>query len=350
MIRRSIAFCILIFMVVGAAHAATNDTPSETMRIVTITDDFGDTITIEGTPQRIISLAPSNTEILFALGIGDRVVGVTDYCNYPPEVEMIDRVGGYSTVNIEKVISLEPDLILGYFGNTEDVINHLKDLGFNVVAFHPATISDVLDDILIIGTATGAESQAQILVEDSRQRIETVITKTSTSTSRPSVVHVVWNDPIYVSGNATFQNEMIEIAGGVNAYPEITGWEVVSLESFIERNPDIIIANSGSGMGGGSEDMIADYFRKEPRFQEVNAVKNNHIYVIDADTVDRAGPRIINALELFSSFIHPELVAEETSATVPPQTTPASASPYLVLLTMGAILIALCAFCTRRGR
>ena len=137
-------------------------------RSVTVTDDFGEIITIRGTPQRIVSLAPSNTEILYALDLDDRVVGVTDYCNYPPEAADKPRVGGYSTVNIEKVIAAEPDLVLAALGNTEDVVNRLRSLGLTVVSLNPLTVEDVLHDIELLGVVTGQEEEASTLVGELR--------------------------------------------------------------------------------------------------------------------------------------------------------------------------------------
>ncbi len=201
-------------------------------RSVTVTDDFGEIITIRGTPQRIVSLAPSNTEILYALDLDDRVVGVTDYCNYPPEAADKPRVGGYSTVNIEKVIAAEPDLVLAALGNTEDVVNRLRSLGLTVVSLNPLTVEDVLHDIELLGVVTGQEEEASTLVGELRARVEAVTGKTETLEEKPSVTHVVWYDPIWVSGRDTFQDEVIRMAGGVNVFDQVDGWGIVSLEEL----------------------------------------------------------------------------------------------------------------------
>jgi len=270
-------------------------------------DDFGYKTTIHGIPQRIISLAPSNTEILFALGLGDKVVGVTDYCNYPAEAEKINKVGGYSTVNTEKVIAANPDLIIASFGNTAEAATQLRGMGFTVIALNPETFHDVIEDIRIVGRATGTETRANEVADSMQEQINAITEKSGDVKNRPSVAHIVWYDPIWVSGNHTFQNEMFEMAGGENAFPDIEGWAIVSLEKFITKNPDILIVNTGSGMGESGKDIIYDHIMNEARFQNLDAVKNKRVYLVDSDIIDRGGPRLIDALEITASCIHPEI-------------------------------------------
>jgi iron complex transport system substrate-binding protein len=271
---------------------------------VTVTDDMGTTVTINGTPQRIISLSPSNTEILYALGLGDRVVGVTEYCNYPPEALDKPKIGGFNTVNIEKVIALRPDLIVAAFGNGEATINNLRSLGYTVVSLDPGTLEDVLGNIRLVGQVTGAGDNATRLAGDLEQRIDAVEERIGATKDRPKVAHVIWNDPIYVSGNGTFQDELIKLAGGENAFRRVEGWNVAGIEDFIRVDPDVLIVNKGTGMGG-QEDIIVQFFRSEPRFSGVSAIRNNRIYPVDTDMVDRAAPRIVDVLEQFAEDIHP---------------------------------------------
>lgn len=288
-------------------------TPGE--HAITIIDDFGEAITIRGVPKRIVSLGPSNTEILYALGLGDRVIGVTDYCNYPEEAREKAKVGGYSTVNLEKVVALEPDLVLAAFGNTEDAIERLRGLGLTVVSLNPETIEDVLSDIELIGEITGKETEASVCTDGLNQRIRAVTEKTVALKERPSVAQVVWYDPIWVSGNRTFQDELIRMAGGENAFDASDGWTIVGLEEFFTTDPQYVIVNSGTGMGDSSYDILHDFFTKEPRFQNLSAVRNGHIYTIDADIISRGGPRIVDALEVVANDLHPELF--NTSTPVP---------------------------------
>lgn len=267
-----------------------------------VTDDTGATVTIASPPQRIVSLAPSNTEILFALGVGDRVVGVTDYCNYPPEALEIPKVGGYSTVNVEKVIALHPDLVIAAYGNGKELIENLRSFGIPVISLHPANLDDVLDSIVLVGTATGDVESATTLAGELSRRIRAVEMEAEGSDYHPRVAHIIWSDPLYVSGNGTFQDELIRLAGGKNAFSHVEGWKNVGIEDFIAADPEVLIVNKGSGMGGG-EDAIAQYFREEPRFGRVSAIRDQRIFLVDSDTVDRAGPRIVDALEQFATDI-----------------------------------------------
>jgi len=268
----------------------------------TVTDDYGTTVTIAGTPERIVSLAPTNTEVLFALGLGDRVVGVTDYCNYPTEATTKPKIGGFSTVNVEKVAALNPDLVIASEGNGAELVDHLRKLNMTVIATGPKNVTGILNDITLVGDATGDRDNASALVLSLEARINATETNASALAAHPKVAHIIWNDPVYVSGNGTFQDELIAMAGGTNAFSDKTGYATVGTEEFIAANPDILIVNSGTGMGG-SEDSVAQYFENETRFANVAAIKNHHVYVIDSDMVDRAGPRIVDALEIIAADI-----------------------------------------------
>ncbi|MFA7563266.1 MAG: helical backbone metal receptor, partial [Methanoculleus sp.] len=278
-----------------------------TWQPVTIIDDYGETVRLDTMPVRIVSLAPANTEILFALGLGDRVVGVTDYCNYPEEATTKPKVGGYSTVNIERVVAAQPDLVVGAFGNTEEAINRLKSLGLTVITLSPDSVEGTLHDIRLTGKATDTEVEAERLAASMEARIDAVQEKTKSVTRPPTVAHVIWYDPIWVSGSITFQDELITLAGGTNAFPELEGWQIVSLERFITTDPEVIVVNSGTGMGSEGVDLIYRYFMNEPRLKTMKAIQQNRVYIIESDLIDRGGPRLVDALEEVAADIHSDL-------------------------------------------
>jgi iron complex transport system substrate-binding protein len=317
---------------VSPAMVDTTQVP-DSDHMVTVIDDYGHEVTMSHTPERIVSLAPSNTEILFALGLGDRIVGVTDYCNYPPEANTIEKVGGYSTPNVEKILATKPDLVVGAFGNTEEVYSYLTGLDLTVLALNPQSIEDVIEDIDLVGRATGTEERAAEITGNLQQRIDAITQKASNVPNRPTVVHVVWYDPLWVSGGDTFQDEMFEMAGGENAFPEIEGWSTVTMETFITRNPDVIIVNEGTGMGEAGKNLIYEYIINEPRLRNLDAVKNGRVYIVNSDVIDRGGPRIVDALEVVASYIHPELFE------APPTATPAQgpSSPGFGLIALPAL-------------
>ena len=270
-----------------------------------VVDDLGRTVNIEEIPQRIISLAPSNTEILFALGLGDRVVGVTEYCNYPEEATAKPKVGGFSTVDIEKVVSLEPDLILATRIHSKTVIPALEELGLTVAALAPGCIDEVLNSITLVGKITGQDKQASRLVNDLRTRTESVANKTRNlaPNQRPKVLYLTWHDPLMTAGTETLTDDIISKAGGQNIAYDISGHKAIDLETIIHRDPQVIIASVGMGAG---EDLPWQYVNTEPRLKNTQALVNNRVYKIDGDLIHRPGPRIVEALEQMAQFIHPE--------------------------------------------
>ena len=271
-----------------------------------VVDDLGRTVTINQTPQRIISLAPSNTEILFALGLGDRVVGVTEYCNYPEAATAKPKVGGFSTVDIEKVVSLEPDLVLATHIHGKTVIPALEEVGLTVFALAPDSIDGVLNGIALVGTITGQHKQALQLVDSLRTRIETVASKTRNLApdQRPTVLYLTWHNPLMTAGSGTLADDLIDKAGGQNIAYDISGDKAIDLETVVHRDPQVIIASVGMGTG---EDLPWQYAKTEPRLENTQALVNRRVYMIDGDIVHRPGPRITDALDLMAQFIHPEI-------------------------------------------
>jgi len=277
-----------------------------TSSAIEITDQLGRTVKLDRIPQRIISLAPSNTEILFALGLGDKVVGVSDYCNYPSEVQEKPSIGGFSTPNIEEVVALSPDLILATSIHEKRIIPQLEEKGMTVFALTPKTLDEVLEAITLAGEITGKEERASGLVAQMRNRIKAVTDKTDSLSQeqRLRVFYLTWHDPLMTCGAGTHHDELIRLAGGTNIARELTGYADISLEAVIQANPEVIIA--GVGMGSG-KDLSFQYVRTESRLRNVDARINHRVYSINIDLVGRPGPRIIDALEKFAQFIHPEL-------------------------------------------
>jgi iron complex transport system substrate-binding protein len=269
---------------------------------ITATDDAGTVITLNTTPVRIVSLAPSNTEILAALGLLDRVVAVTDVCNYPTEVANITRIGGYSAISIENVAASRPDLVIASDITPQETTKRLRELGMTVVVVSPRNIGDMIRDLHMVGTLTGTESRAGVLADNLSARLA-LVASAAPASQRPTIAHVVWNSPLYVSGNDTLQNDVIEYAGGTNVFSDKSGWGTVSLEEFLIRNPDIIIVSGGGGMDNESRDVILEDFMTSPQYASLSAVKNHRVYAVDADVISRAGPRIIDAVELVAAII-----------------------------------------------
>ncbi len=301
--RRRLAFLGVLLVVSLAvtlfAAACTNPIGHKPMQV---TDDLGRTVTIAKIPQRIVSLAPSNTEILFALGLGDKVVGVTDSDNYPPAVQNIERVGGaYSaeSTNFEKIVALKPDLVLTI--NVASVISQLDKLGIPTVALQPKDMAGVLHDITLVGQITGTTDKANALVSSLNQRIKAVTDVVSTipQTERPTVFYQVSTD-LWTTGPGSFQDSIIQMAGGVNVAQDLgQPWGQYSLETLVAKNPDVIIT------------PFPDVYQKlkggaMPGWENIKAVKTGRVYLIDADIMSRPGPRLVDALEQVARDLWPD--------------------------------------------
>ena len=276
---------------------------------IEVTDQLGRVVKLEGIPQRIISLAPSNTEILFALGLADRLVGVTDYCNYPPEAQDKPSIGGFSTPNMEEILALSPDLVLAADIHKTSIIPQLEERGISVLALTPITIDEVLEAIALIGEFTGVEEEASQLLADMQSRIDQITGQTNTLSEeeRPGVLYFVWHDPLMAACADTFQDDLIQKAGGINLAGDLSDYATISLEMVLQADPAIMMVGISHG---SDEDLTLQFIETEPRLRETDARQNDRVYEIDGDIASRAGPRLVDALEQFARFIHPELFSE----------------------------------------
>lgn len=273
-------------------------------RPVAITDDLGRRVKLESIPQRIVSLAPSNTEILFALDLGNRVVAVTDMCDYPEEAKTKPQLSGFEP-SIEFIVGLNPDLVLA-IGEYPELIFKLERVGLTVVALQPKGIDGILADIELIGRITRTETKAQSLTANLRERIEAVTSRTETVSSRPRVFYVVGVDPDpsspWVAGPGSFIDELITLAGGQNiAHEALAPWVQLSMEYILSADPEVII------VANGKHGLSIEKVSRMPGYESMTAVKKGAVYEVDSDPGTRPGPRIAHGLEEMARVIHPEL-------------------------------------------
>jgi iron complex transport system substrate-binding protein len=296
-----VLLALVIIPLVSCNSSPTSTTPAA----ISFTDQLGRTVTLDSVPQRLISMSPADTEILFALGLGDRVVAVTEYCDYPPETAGKPTIGGFYNPNIEEIVALSPDLVFAAPIHKDQVIPQLEAKGIKVLAVTPVNVEQVLEAIILVGQVTGVEKTAKSLTANMRQRIQAVTDKTAglTTEERPEVLYLVWHDPLYAAGANTFHDELIKMAGGVNMVTE-PDYPGINLETVIEASPDIILAGIGMGEGGDAPLIFA---REEARLRETSARQHNRVHGVDSEIVDRSGPRLVDALEEFARLIHPEL-------------------------------------------
>ena len=276
-----------------------------------MTDDRGYVTTLTSYPERIISIAPSNTEILFALGLDDKVVGITEYCNYPYnftawfEAGNITNIGGYFTPNMEAIVSLEPDLLLAAHG-MEDLVDDLREVyGYKVLILDPKSLDDVLNDFMLVGRATNSIDEATALVSVCQNKWDAVNTKIAEVTSKPTVYYETWYDPIWTIGSETWENGLIEAAGGINIFVN-DPLEHFSTndEAIIQLSPEVILLPFGHGYGPpfwGSFTQV----KERPGWSTVNAVQNDNLYEINADMIARSGPRAFDVLGILAEIFHP---------------------------------------------
>jgi len=300
------AFFLALLLVLGFLWGCSPATQRTTASPMEITDQLGRTVKLDKVPQRIISLAPSNTEVLFALGLADRIVAVTDYCDYPPEAKQKPKIGGFSNPNIESIIALSPDLILAASIHEKGVIPQLEEKELTVFALTPKTMDEIQQAITLVGSITGKEKEAAALVDDMKKRIKAITDKTSglTALRRPRAMYLVWHDPLMTAGAKTLQDELIAKAGGLNIAQGLTDYAKISLEAVIQADPEVMIAGVGHGSG---EDLTFQFLNTESRLKDTAARRNNRVFGVDANQVSRPGPRAVAALEELAKFIHPEL-------------------------------------------
>ena len=265
---------------------------------VTVKDSEGTEITIETEPEKVISLAPNITEMMFELGAGDRLAGRTDYCDYPKEALEIVSVGTLQEPDIEKIVSLEPDLVIASTHFSEESEKQLSDLGIKVlVLYEEHEIDGVYTMLETLGTVMNAQEQATTAIND----MKAVMDETKAAVSgleTPSVYYVVgfgeYGD--YTAGGDTFISQLITLAGGENIAKEVQGWSY-SLESLIEADPDIIILPEG---------MKADFIAS-PNYSSLSAVVNDQVYEIDQNQLERQGARNADAVLALAGIFYPDV-------------------------------------------
>jgi len=265
-------------------------------------DELGRKVEVKGPPQRIVSVAPSVTEILFALGLGEKIVGVSTYCNYPPEALTKEKVGGYITPSMEKIIALRPDLVIQTAdGDLKTFVSRLAGLGIPVYITNPRSIPDILNAILKIGEVTFSLPAAQDLVAAMRGKIRAVQDKVK-GLPRPRVLHTLSVDPLVSSGKGTFVNDLISMSGGENVAENAKGKHpLLSMEEVVARDPQVIVLSTMFV----NEPMAAQK-KWWSRHREISAVRMGRIYVIQADLILRPSPRIVDGLAEMVQAIHPE--------------------------------------------
>ena len=269
----------------------------------TFKDEVGREVVIPDVPTRIVSLAPNITEILYALSLGDRIVGVTEFSDYPRQAQQKPKVGTYVDFNIERIVALRPDLIIAtYGGNPKPAVLRLEELGFAVYVTRVKSVEGMLNMIEHIGMITHTRERAAAIVNRLKKRIREVTDKVRHA-PRPIVFLQISAKPLMTVGGGSFHDQVIELAGGRNlARASTVRYPKYSIEDVLHKEPDYILISTME-REGLFEQQKADWMR----WQNIPAVLNDRICFINSDLIDRASPRIVDGIEELARLIHPEL-------------------------------------------
>ncbi|MGN6757841.1 MAG: ABC transporter substrate-binding protein [Thermomicrobiales bacterium] len=285
-----------------AASPAGAATPRVTTYPLTIKDDAGRDVTFAHAPMHIISLAPSNTEILYALGLADRVVGVDDNSDYPAEAKAKPKVGGFAGTNLEQVVALQPDLILASGITAPDLLTALTGRNLTVVVLNPPDLPGVLADLSLVGQLADVNAQAAQVRGGLEARIAAVATRLKNATTKPRVFFELDPTQFYTAGPHSFVDDLITRAGGTNiAADASTPYPTLSVEQIIAKDPEVII------LSDENQGVTPESVKARAGWSGVSAVKNGRIAALNPDLTNRPGPRVVDALEQLALAIHPEL-------------------------------------------
>jgi iron complex transport system substrate-binding protein len=270
----------------------------QTVYPITLKDGAGRSVTIAAEPKRIISVAPSNTEMVFALGKGSLLVGRSDFDDFPAEAKSVESIGGFFPPNFEKIVSLKPDLMLLVAGSVADRDKLVNDYKINVFVVDPQNFAALYESIGTLGQVLNSQEAATKVVGEMQKSVKEITDKTAKATTKPKVFYEVWNEPLMTAGTDTFVDELITMAGGINAGGDVKGWAPYSLEKLQAGNPDLLITG---------KDQV-DKVKGRKGWEGIKAVKESKVLsVSDPNLVVRPGPRLVLGLKWFAETLHPEL-------------------------------------------
>lgn len=300
-----LSLSLLILAGCGPEGNISNSREGEQSFLATLTDDLGREVVIEHKPERIVSLAPSKTEMLFALGLGEYMVGVSEYCDYPDAALDKPKAGSFSQPNIEQIVALDPHLIVAV-PLQEEELARLMELDLPVLVLSPDTVEEIYHSLRQLGEATGVVEEAHLLVEQMQTRIGEVSDRVAelSQGERKRVYYEVYADPLMSVGSTSVIHELIEQAGGDNIFADVdTAYPKISAEAVVDRDPDVIIFPNFHG----TEGFLADEIYSRPGWDATTAVKQERVVGIDPDIISRSGPRVVEAIEQLAVLIYPDI-------------------------------------------
>jgi iron complex transport system substrate-binding protein len=311
--RFGAAASVLVAVLVTAASCGTRSRQEHKSgdALVEETDVLGYVLRLDAYPARIVSTAPSNTEIVLQLGCRDRLVGISRFYGYPELVEGITRVGGYYDPNIETILALKPDLVLVARGISQEILDKMRDLDLPVFCLDTVDLDSLYRDVATVGRLLGVEEKAAALVEGVKAGIAEVTAKTRDlpESERPRVFWLGQEQPLLTAGPGNMVHTLLGLAGGVNVAADAEKpWPAYSLETLLVADPQVIIADADGLMGGEmSADELLRRLRADPIWSKLSAVKEGRVYLVPTDLIGQPTPRVVEGLRLLAGYLHPEL-------------------------------------------
>jgi len=288
------------------ADKSSQGNAKSTVYPLTVQDADGQTLTFDQAPQRIVSVSPAETEILFALGLGERIVGVSDYDDYPEEAMAKPKMGGIVTPNEEAILSAAPDLVIGGISLDEQAAGRLRELGLKLYRTNPKTLDDVIANILQIGIITDAQGRAEEAAAAMREDIRTVTEAVARITEEERKRVYAEFSPGWTVGSGEFLDELIRLAGGVNIAGDTEGWNRVDEEKVIRDDPEVILYAAGLtdfDSGKALEELI----KSRGGWSGITAIREGRLIPLDMNIMVRPGPRLTQALQEIARGLYPEL-------------------------------------------
>ena len=301
---------ILVFSTILLAACSSQLTTTPTSESSPIEDGLGRELILDEPAQRVVSLAPSNTEILFAVGAGDQVIGRDEFSDYPDQANTLPSVGGgFGDYNLEAIVDLEPDLVLAAEINTPEQVKAMEDLGLTVFLLpNPISLEEMYGNLLTVAKLTGHESETEELVEELRDRVSQVEMGIESAEDQPTAFYELdATDPSapWTAGSGTFIDTLITMAGGVNIASDMEGQYLqISVEELLVRDPQVIL------LGDSAYGVTAESLSERPGWNNISALLNGRIYAFDDNLVSRPGPRLVDGLEELARLLHPKLFAD----------------------------------------
>ena len=301
---------ILLFSIILLVACSSQLTTTPTLQSSPIEDGLGRELILDEPAQRVVSLAPSNTEILFAVGAGDQVIGRDEFSDYPDQANTLPSVGGgFGDYNLEAIVDLEPDLVLAAEINTPEQVKAMEDLGLTVFLLpNPISLEEMYGNLLTVAKLTGHESETEELVEELRDRVSQVEMGIESAEDQPTAFYELdATDPSapWTAGSGTFINTLITMAGGVNIASDMEGQYLqISVEELLVRDPQVIL------LGDSAYGVTAESLSERPGWNNISALLNGRIYAFDDNLVSRPGPRLVDGLEELARLLHPDLFTD----------------------------------------